>query len=92
VQRLRALYHFSTRAFLRLIGQYVSVSRDPDLYLVPVATHSSGFSGSALFSYRLNWQTALFLGYGDERESSPADLLERTGRQFFVKLSYSIRR
>ena len=77
---------------LRLIGQYVTVSREPGLYLTPVPAQEASFSGSALFSYRLNWQTALFLGIGDDRERSPQDDLARTGRQVFLKLSYSFRR
>lgn len=92
IRRVRAIYNFSARMFLRVIGQHVTVERDPSLYVVPVPGRSSFFAGSALFSYRLNWQTALFLGYGDDRERSPADRLERAGRQFFLKLSYSFRR
>jgi hypothetical protein len=92
VQRLRAIYHLGPRMFLRLIGQYVTIERDPSLYSVPIPERSAFFTGSLLFSYRLNWQTALFLGYGDDRERSPADRLERTGRQLFLKLSYSFRR
>ena len=75
-----------------LIGQYLSVSRDPDLYLVPVRAHSSSFSGSALFSYRLNWQTALYLGYGDERALDARDHLGRVERQLFAKISYAFQR
>ncbi len=52
----------------------------------------AGFSGSALLSYRLNWQTALFLGYGDERALDPARRLRQTERQLFVKLSYALQR
>jgi hypothetical protein len=92
ILRVRAIYNFSARLFLRLIGQYVTEERDPSLYVVPVAARSAFFSGSFLFSYRLNWQTALFLGYGDDRERSPADSLEPTGRQLFLKVSYAFRR
>ncbi len=92
VQRVRTIYNFSARMFLRLIAQYVTVERDPSLYREPVAERSAFFAGSLLFSYRLNWQTALFAGWGDDRERSQADRLERTGRQLFLKLSYSFRR
>jgi len=92
VQRLKATYNFDARTFLRLIGQYVSTRRDPSLYLVSVPGHSAGFSGSALFSYRVNWQTALFLGYGDERALDEREQLARTERQLFVKLSYAFQR
>jgi hypothetical protein len=92
VQRLKATCNFSSRMFLRLIGQYVSTRRDPALYPLPVPRREASFSGSALFSYRLNWQTAFFLGYGDDRERPETGGLARTGRQLFVKLSYAFQR
>jgi hypothetical protein len=92
VQRLKTTYNFSPRMFLRLIGQYVSTRRDPLLYALDVPPRSAGFSGSALFSYRLNWQTALFVGYGDERALDEREDLVRTERQLFIKLSYAFQR
>jgi hypothetical protein len=92
VQRLKATYNLSARSFLRVIGQYVTTRRDPLLYAFEVQRHDAGFSGSALFSYRLNWQTALYLGYGDERALDAADHLGRTERQLFAKLSYAFQR
>ncbi len=93
VQRVKATYNFSPRLFVRLIGQYVNTRRDPTLYRFAVPKRSSELSSSGLFSYRLNWQTALFVGYGDDRERRPLEEdLVRTGRQFFVKLSYAFQR
>jgi hypothetical protein len=91
VQRLKATYNLSARVSLRLIGQYVSTDRDPALYLVPVPARSGNWAGSALFSYRLNWQTALFVGYGDARTLTESRDLVRTDREFFVKASYAFR-
>ena len=48
--------------------------------------------GSALLAYKLNWQSVVFVGYGDTRELSDRDRLERQARQFFVKLSYAFQR
>ncbi len=92
VQRLKATYNFTPRLFLRLIGQYLETRREPSRYPVPVPPHEAVFSGSALLSYRLNWQTAFFLGYGDDQERRETGGLGRTSRQFFVKLSYSYQR
>jgi len=92
VDRLRATYNFTARAFARVIGQYVQTRRDPSLYLEEVEAKESAFSGSVLVAYKLNWQTVVFLGYGDERELSELDSLERSSRQFFVKLSYALQR
>ena len=49
-------------------------------------------ASSILFAYKLNWQSVLFAGYGDERELTPAHELEQASRQFFVKVSYALQR
>jgi hypothetical protein len=93
VDRLRATYTFTSSTFLRVIGQYVATERDPSLYASAVEPKSAAFSGSALFAYKLNWQTVLFVGYGDNRElDTAADHLAPVDRQFFVKLSYAFQR
>jgi hypothetical protein len=89
VSRIRATYTFTARSFARIIGQYVSTTRAPRLYLSAVPSRSGTFSGSALLAYKLNWQSVLFVGYGDDREMSDAHQLERASRQFFVKMSYA---
>jgi len=57
-----------------------------------VPKRSGGFDGSALFSYKLNWQTVFFLGYGDSRVLEPKGDLLRSDRQFFLKISYAFQR
>ena len=89
VARLKATYIFTARALLRVIGQYVETERDPSLYAFDVAEKDGGFDGSALFAYKLNWQTVLFLGYQDNRTLLAGDELEPSGRQFFLKISYA---
>jgi hypothetical protein len=92
VSRVRGTYTFTSRMFVRLIAQHVSTTRNPDLYLLPVASRSATFSGSALFAYKLNWQSVLFVGYGDDRELSELHRLEPAARQLFMKLSYAFQR
>jgi hypothetical protein len=75
-----------------VIAQYVATTRDPSLYVDSVAAKSGSLSGSALLAYKLNWQSVMFVGYGDERELSDANRLEPLDRQFFVKLSYAFQR
>jgi hypothetical protein len=89
VERAKLVYNFSARLYLRLIGEYVGNRQDPALYVVPVPPRSGSFSGSALLAYRLNWQTALFAGYGDDREELVTGRLVPSTRQLFVKLSYA---
>jgi len=45
-----------------------------------------------LLAYKINWQSVLFVGYGDDRELSEQHELERVARQFFVKMSYAFQR
>jgi len=91
VGRLRATWSFNSRSFVRLIGQYITTTRDTSLYTFEIAPREQDFSGSGLFAYKLNWQTVFFLGYGDQR--TYADLTGKmapTGRQAFVKVSYAL--
>lgn len=90
VERLKATYTFNNRCFLRLIGQYERTDSDPSLYHEPVNRQDGSFSGSALFAYKLNWQSVLFLGYDDDRVRGEEGGLERTGRQLFLKISYAL--
>ncbi len=83
---------FTPKAFVRAIGQYVSTDRTPSLYTFPIAGRSGQFSGSLLVAYKMNWQSVLFVGYGDDRELSEQHALERTAQQFFVKMSYAFQR
>jgi hypothetical protein len=92
VSRVRAVYTFTPRSFVRVIGQYVSTDREPELYRSTVTRRSATLSGSVLFAYKLNWQSVLFFGYGDDRELSDREQLEQAGRQLFVKMSYAFQR
>ncbi|MBI2837729.1 MAG: carbohydrate binding family 9 domain-containing protein [Acidobacteria bacterium] len=89
IERLKATYNFTSRALLRLIGEYFRVDRDPDLYEFEVPQTGGSFAGSALFSYKLNWQTVLFVGYGDNRVLTEREVLEPAGRELFLKVSYA---
>jgi len=92
VERLKSTYTFNARMFVRGIVQYVSTHNDPSLYLDPVPAKSGSLDGSLLLAYKLNWQSVMFVGYGDTRELSEQDRLERQDRQFFVKLSYAFQK
>jgi hypothetical protein len=92
VERVRANYTFTARSFVRLIGQYVSTDRDPALYLQSTAAHDGVFSGSALLAYKINWQSVLFVGYGDDRALDEQQRLQPSDRQIFVKLSYAFQK
>lgn len=97
VARVKVTYTFTARMFLRVVGQYVATTRDPSLYVSTVDARSGAFGGSALFSYKLNWQSVMFLGYSDDRaltEQQPpqSQRLAPLDRQLFVKFSYAFQR
>jgi hypothetical protein len=92
VSRVKSTYTFNARSFVRGIVQYVSTRNNPTLFVDPVRAKSGSLEGSALFAYKLNWQSVMFVGYGDTRELSEQDRLERQDRQFFVKLSYAFQK
>ncbi len=90
VARLRATWSFSSRAFLRLIGQYVETRNDPALYTFPVEPKEAEFAASALVAYKLNWQTVCYAGYGDvQTHAEPRDELVPSRRELFAKVSYA---
>jgi hypothetical protein len=92
VARVRATYTFTSRAFLRLVAQRVHTTRNPGLYdpaLGVLSREDDEVTGSALFAYKLNWQTVLFLGYSDDRALSAEDRLAPIGRALFFKISYA---
>jgi len=92
IARLKATYNFTARSYLRVIAQRVQTDRDPSLYLALLPRREDAFTGSALFAYKLNWQTVLFLGYADNRDLSVDDRLEPSGRSLFLKVSYAFQR
>ena len=92
VERLKAIYSFSDRSLIRVIGQYASTTKNPFLYATAVSPHSGGFDGSLLYAYKLNWQTVFFLGYGDARVLNDQNELRRSSRSLFLKMSYALQK
>ena len=88
--RLRGNYTFNARSWLRLVSQWVHTERDPLLYTFTVSPESESLASSAVFAYKLNWQTVLFLGWADNRRllESTADL-EPADQSLFLKVSYA---
>jgi uncharacterized protein DUF5916 len=93
VERLRAAWSFSSRTFVRLIGQYEQTTRDTSLYTYEEVPKEARFGFSGLFAYKINWQTVFYLGYGDGHEfDAVTDQLQPSARQAFVKVSYALQR
>jgi hypothetical protein len=92
VEYLKTTYSFSSKSLMRIITEYVTTNRNPSLYGFPVSKHSGSFLGSVLYSYKINWQTVLFLGYGDDRTITPSNDLVKLDRSLFFKVSYAIQK
>ena len=99
VSRAKGTYNFTSRLFARVIAQYVSTNANPALYLDPVPARSGNFSSSFLLSYKINWQSVMFIGYGDDRALTDVtgpglggQHLVPVDHQVFVKLSYAFQR
>jgi hypothetical protein len=92
IQRVRGQYSFSSKSLVRVIAQYVTTDYNPSNYLFEVPEKDGSFLGSVLYSYKLNWQTVLFAGYGDDRLLLEDDRLPRARRSFFFKVSYAFLR
>jgi hypothetical protein len=85
----RFVYNFNVRSFVRLILQYLDLSRDPAMYGFPVEKKTQTLFTQLLFSYKLNPQTVLFLGYSDNYLGRLDVDLTQLDRTFFVKLGYA---
>ncbi len=83
-------YHFNVRTFVRAILQYLDVERDTELYLSPVQPQTNRLFTQFLFSYKINPQTVLFLGYSDNHLGLRSIDLTQTDRTFFVKIGYAL--
>lgn len=86
----RLFYHFNGRTFVRAIVQYRDVTRNPDAYPRLIVHRESGAALSQfLFSYRLDAQTVLLVGYSDSYSGNETIDLTRTNRALFFKVGYA---
>jgi hypothetical protein len=92
--QLRLIYNFNVRTFVRGIFQYLDLQRDLALYDPAVRpflrAQTETLLTQLLFSYKLNPQTVLFLGYEDNRLGTQTLDLSRTDRSFFFKVGYAL--
>jgi hypothetical protein len=84
------IYNFNVRTFFRATLQYTDVTRNTQLYNFPVNPHSKDLFANFLFSYKINPQTVLFLGYTDNYRGTEHIDLGRANRAFFLKIGYAL--
>jgi len=85
----KLVYNFNVRSFVRAIVQYTDIDRNVDLYLTPVGPETKALFTQFLFSYKINPQTVLFIGYSDNHLGFRGVDITRTDRTFFLKLGYA---
>jgi hypothetical protein len=94
LSQLRLIYQFSTRSFVRGIFQYLDLDRDLGVYAQEVRpffeAKTETLFTQLLFSYKLNPQTVLFLGYSDNRAGTQELDLSQRDRSFFFKVGYAL--
>jgi hypothetical protein len=89
LSELRAVYQFNVRAFVRVILQYADYRFNPDLYEVPVERRFRHLLTQLLFSYKINPQTALHVGYSDNYDADHQIDLTQADRTVFLKIGYA---
>ncbi len=93
IERVRATYTFNSKMFVRGIVQNVRTNRNQQLFLRSASQHGGNVTSSLLFAYKVNWQTVLFVGMGDERDiETNENKLQPASRQLFMKMSYAFQR
>lgn len=89
ITNLCAMYHFSHRSYIRAIVQHVYYQFNQDLYPYPVDSELSQIFTQLLYSYQINPQTVLFLGYSDNYRGDEYQPITQTDRTFFAKVGYA---
>jgi hypothetical protein len=86
----RISYQFDMRSILKLVVQYTDIKRDQTLYHDDVNSHSRYFSTQLIYSYKINPQSLVYLGYSDGGyQNDELTRLEKDQRSVFAKFSYA---
>lgn len=87
---LRVTWQFNVRSFLRFATQAQRVTRNVAMFVNPVDEKTLTVATQLLYSYKLNPQTVLYLGYSDNSlEDDQVVDLTQTNRSLFAKFSYA---
>ena len=87
--QLTAVYHFTARDNLRLIGQYNSVKRGLVYYDEPVSAHEKTETLSLVYGHLRGLGTNLYLGATTSRSLDSSTDYKRRQSEVFVKVSWA---
>jgi hypothetical protein len=90
ISRLSFVYQMNRRMFFRSILQFVRYERNPDNYTFDIDPEFENFFSQLLFSYKINPQTMLYLGYSDNHFGNQDINLTQSDRTFFMKIGYAL--
>ncbi len=90
ISRIKLVYQFNKRMFLRTIVQYKDYDRNVVIYDDRnTEPETKGIFTQVLFSYKVNPQTVFFLGYSDDYKGEYETDLVQTNRILFAKIGYA---
>jgi hypothetical protein len=91
IAQMETAWQFNPRTFVRAILQYTDYNYNLDLYLDPedLDERERRLFTQLLFSYKVNPQTVIFVGYSDNSEAYNGTGFTQADRTFFVKLGYA---
>ncbi|MEM1126270.1 MAG: DUF5916 domain-containing protein [Bacteroidota bacterium] len=85
----RIVYHVNVRLFLRATTQLRMVDRNVAAYTADVPSRQESLFTQLLFSYTVNPQTVVFVGYADNHGADAVVDLTQLDRTFFLKMGYA---
>ena len=89
VSYAKAIYQFNRRAFLRAVVQYADYEYETEMYGFEIDPRERYLSSQVLFSYKINPQTVLFLGYSDSGYGDQDVDPSRDQYTLFAKIGYA---
>lgn len=90
INRIKLVYQFTKRLFIRTILQYRHYRRNAFLFIDEVDPKSESLFNQFLLSYKINPQTVFFLGYSDDYFGDQSMGLTQTNRTVFCKIGYAL--
>ncbi len=92
ISRIKLIYQFNKRLFLRSIVQYKDYNRNVAVYEdEDTDPKTQKIFTQFLLSYKINPQTVCFLGYSDDFKGDHETSLTQTNRTIFAKVGYAYR-
>jgi hypothetical protein len=89
LSQVRLVYQPTVRTFVRAIFQYLDLDLNLEHYPSEPAPIKRKLLTQLLFSYKINPQTLVFLGYSENRFGMEGIVFFQHDRTFFIKISYA---